>query len=64
VVGKDHLQLTLAHGGSVGEAIAFGFAASDPGPGTRVDLVATAELDVFRGVPRARLKVARLARAG
>jgi single-stranded-DNA-specific exonuclease len=64
VVGKDHLQLTLDHGGATGEAIAFGFAGADPGPGACVDLVATAELDVFRGVPRARLKVARLARAG
>jgi single-stranded-DNA-specific exonuclease len=63
VVGKDHLQLTLAHGGSVGEAIAFGFAAADPGPGARVDLVATAELDTYRGLTRARLKVSKLARA-
>ena len=64
VVGKDHLQLTLDHGGATGEAIAFGFASSDPGAGACVDLVATAELDVFRGIPRARLKVARLTRAG
>jgi single-stranded-DNA-specific exonuclease len=64
VVGKDHLQLTLDHGGTTGEAIAFGLAGADPGAGARVDLVATAELDTFRGVSRARLKVARLARAG
>jgi single-stranded-DNA-specific exonuclease len=64
VVGKDHLQLTLDHGGTTGEAIAFGFAGADPGAGARVDLVATAELDTFRGVARARLKVAKLARAG
>jgi single-stranded-DNA-specific exonuclease len=62
VVGKDHLQLTLAHGGAMGEAIAFGFAESDPGAGARVDLVATAELDTYRGLTRARLKVAKLAR--
>jgi single-stranded-DNA-specific exonuclease len=62
VVGKDHLQLTLDHGGATGEAIAFGFAGADPGPGARVDLVATAELDTFRGLTRARLKVSRLAR--
>ena len=49
VVGKDHLQLTLDHGGATGEAIAFGFADYDPGAGARVDLVATAELDTFRG---------------
>jgi len=64
VVGKDHLQLTLDHRGATGEAIAFGFAAADPGAGACVDLVATAELDVFRGIPRARLKVSKLARAG
>jgi single-stranded-DNA-specific exonuclease len=64
VVGKDHLQLTLDHGGAVGEAIAFGFAEADPGAGARVDLIATAELDTFRGLPRARLKVSRLARVG
>jgi single-stranded-DNA-specific exonuclease len=62
VVGKDHLQLTLDHGGATGEAIAFGFAGADPGAGARVDLVATAELDTFRGLTRARLKVSRLAR--
>jgi single-stranded-DNA-specific exonuclease len=64
VVGKDHLQLTLDDGGAMGEAIAFGFAEADPGPGTRVDLVATAELDTYRGLTRARLKVSKLARAG
>ena len=63
VVGKGHLQLTLDHGGSTGEAIAFGFAEADPGAGACVDLVATAELDTFRGTPRARLKVSHLARA-
>jgi single-stranded-DNA-specific exonuclease len=63
IVGKDHLQLTLDHGGTTGEAIAFGFADADPGAGARVDLVATAELDTFRGMARARLKVAKLARA-
>jgi len=64
VVGKDHLQLTLDHGGATSEAIAFGFADEDPGAGARVDLVATAELDTFRGLTRTRLKVSKLARAG
>ena len=63
LVGKGHLQLTLDHGGATGEAIAFGFAESDPGAGARVDLVATAELDTFRGLRRARLKVSKLAKA-
>jgi len=62
VVGKDHLQLVLDDGRTTGEAIAFGFAGSDPGAGARVDLVATAELDTFRGTARARLKVSKLAR--
>jgi single-stranded-DNA-specific exonuclease len=62
VVGKDHLQLTLDHGGATSDAIAFGLADSDPGAGARVDLVATAELDTYRGLTRARLKVSRLAR--
>jgi single-stranded-DNA-specific exonuclease len=63
IVGKGHLQLTLDHGGTTGEAIAFGFAEADPGAGACVNLVATAELDTFRGTPRARLKVSHLARA-
>jgi single-stranded-DNA-specific exonuclease len=62
-VGKGHLQLTLDHAGATGEAIAFGLAAHDPGAGARVDLIATAELDTYRGTRRTRLKVSRLARA-
>ena len=57
VVGQGHLQLTLSHAGWVGEAIAFGMADRDPGRGAQVDLLATAELDVFRGERRTRLKV-------
>jgi len=64
LVGKGHLQLTLDHAGATSEAIAFGLGDQDPGPGARVDLIATAELDTFRGARRARLKVSRLARAG
>jgi single-stranded-DNA-specific exonuclease len=61
-VGKGHLQLTLDHGGATSEAIAFGCGDADPGAGALVDLVATAELDTFRGVRRTRLKVAKFAR--
>jgi single-stranded-DNA-specific exonuclease len=61
-VGKGHLQLTLDDGGAMGEAIGFGLADIDPGAGTRVDLIASAELDTFRGARRTRLKVSRLAR--
>jgi single-stranded-DNA-specific exonuclease len=62
VVGKKHLQLTLDHEGATSEAIAFGFGESDPGPGAVLDLVATAELDTFRGARRARLRVTKFAR--
>jgi single-stranded-DNA-specific exonuclease len=62
VVGKRHLQLTLDHDGATSEAIAFGFGDADPGPGAVLDLVATAELDTFRGARRRRLKVTKLAR--
>jgi single-stranded-DNA-specific exonuclease len=59
-VGQGHLQLTLMDRGAVGEAIAFGMADRDPGTGAAVDLLATAELDTFRGARRARLKVRHL----
>jgi single-stranded-DNA-specific exonuclease len=62
VVGKKHLQLTLDHHGATSEAIAFGFGERDPGPGAVLDLVASAELDTFRGARRARLRVTKLAR--
>ena len=62
VVGKGHLQLTLDHGGVLGEAIAFGLGDADPGAGAVLDVVATAELDTFRGARRARLRVTKLAR--
>jgi single-stranded-DNA-specific exonuclease len=61
-VGNGHLQLTLDDGADMGEAIGFGLAAHDPGAGARVDLIASAELDTFRGTTRTRLKVRRLAR--
>jgi single-stranded-DNA-specific exonuclease len=59
-VGQNHLQLTLAHRGAVADAIAFGMADRDPGSGANLDLLATAELDTFRGARRARLKVRHL----
>jgi single-stranded-DNA-specific exonuclease len=62
VVGKGHLQLTLDHGGVISEAIAFGLGEADPGPGATLDVLATAELDTFRGVRRTRLRVTKLAR--
>jgi single-stranded-DNA-specific exonuclease len=62
-VGNGHLQLTLDHGGALGEAIGFGLGDQDPGAGAQVDLLATAELDSFRGIRRTRLRVSRLVRA-
>jgi single-stranded-DNA-specific exonuclease len=61
-VGQGHLQLTLADAsfGAFADAIAFGMADRDPGTGASVDLLATAELDIFRGARRARLKVRQL----
>jgi single-stranded-DNA-specific exonuclease len=60
LVGQGHLQLTLESQGAVGEAIAFGMADRDPGTGASLDVLATAELDTFRGNRRARLKVREL----
>jgi single-stranded-DNA-specific exonuclease len=62
LVGQGHLQITLSHRGATGDAIAFGMADRDPGRGACVDLVASAELDTFRGNRRARLKVKHLYR--
>jgi len=62
LVGQGHLQLTLAHRGASGDVIAFGMADRDPGGGASVDLLASAELDTFRGNRRARIKVKHLYR--
>ena len=59
-VGQGHLQLTLAHRGSMSDAIAFGMADRDPGSGASLDVVATAELDTFRGARRTRLRIRHL----
>jgi single-stranded-DNA-specific exonuclease len=63
LVGQGHLQLTLTHRGAYGDAIAFGMADRDPGRGASVDVVASAELDTFRGNRRTRLKVKHLYRS-
>jgi single-stranded-DNA-specific exonuclease len=57
LVGQGHLQLSLAQLGARADAIAFGMGDRDPGRGARIDLLANAELDTFRGERRARLKV-------
>jgi single-stranded-DNA-specific exonuclease len=63
VVGAGHLQLTLERDGAVGDAIAFGMADADPGEGAAVDVIGCAEVDVWRGVRRLRLRVKRLVKA-
>lgn len=62
VVGQKHLQLSLSCGGARGEAICFNMAEQDPGRGAAIDLLAVADLDVFRGNRRARLRVKHLVR--
>jgi single-stranded-DNA-specific exonuclease len=62
LVGDGHLQITLRHRNATGDAIAFGMGAQDPGRGACVDVVASAELDTFRGNQRTRLKVRHLYR--
>ena len=63
VVGQGHLRLTVARGRAQGDAIAFNMAEQDPGRGAVVDLIAVADLDTFRGVRRARLRVKHLMRS-
>jgi single-stranded-DNA-specific exonuclease len=62
VVGANHLQLTLARGTAVGDAIAFGMADRDPGQGTSVHVIGNAEVDSYRGYRRTRLRVRHLLR--
>jgi single-stranded-DNA-specific exonuclease len=62
VVGSSHLQLTLAHGSSVSDAIAFGMGDKDPGKGARLDVIGTAEVDEFKGQRKIRLRLRHLLR--
>jgi hypothetical protein len=57
VVGERHLQLTLGRGNVQTDAIAFGMAAEAPPDGAAVDIVASPEVDTFRGYRRPRLRV-------
>ena len=63
VVGTSHLMLTLTHGASVSEAIAFGMGDRDPGKGARLDVIGTAELDEFRGQRKIRLRLRHFTRS-
>jgi single-stranded-DNA-specific exonuclease len=62
VVGTSHLQMTLSCGSAVSQAIAFGMADRDPGEGTQIDIIATAEIDSFRGNRRPRVRVKQILR--
>jgi len=63
VVGVSHLQLTLAHGAFVSNAIAFGMADRDPGRGARLDVIGVAEIDEYRGQRKTRLRLRHLMRS-
>jgi single-stranded-DNA-specific exonuclease len=63
VVGASHLQLTLAHGASTSDAIAFGMGDRDPGQGARLDVMGTAEVDAFRGRRKMRLRLKHFVRS-
>ena len=62
VLGTSHLQITLARGAAVGHAIAFGMADRNPGEGTEIDVIGTAEVDRHRGSRRPRVRVKHLIR--
>jgi single-stranded-DNA-specific exonuclease len=62
VVGKGHLQMALSEGRARADAIGFNMADRDPGAGTTIDLLASADLDNYRGNRRARLRVKHLFR--
>ena len=62
VVGTSHLQMTLASGAAVSQAIAFGMANRDPGEGAQVDIIGTAEVDSFRGNRRPRVRIKQILR--
>lgn len=63
-VGQGHLQIVLAQGTTVADAIGFGMAAQAPGDGTVVDILASPEVDAFRGFRRARLRLRQIFRSG
>jgi single-stranded-DNA-specific exonuclease len=63
VVGTSHLQLVLADGSNVADAIAFGMAERDPGQGACLDVIGTAEVDQFRGKRKIRLRLRHLLRS-
>jgi single-stranded-DNA-specific exonuclease len=63
VVGASHLQLTLAHGAQTSDAIGFGMGDRDPGRGARLDVIASPEVDEFRGQRKIRLRLRHFVRS-
>jgi single-stranded-DNA-specific exonuclease len=63
-VGQGHLQVTLSQGPSAVDAIGFNMAADAPPDGSVVDVLATPEVDAFRGFRRARLRLRQIFRSG
>ena len=63
VVGASHLQLTLADGATVSDAIAFGMGDRDPGTGARLDVIGVAEMDEYRGRRKIRLRLSHFMRS-
>lgn len=61
----DHVALKMRRGAEVIDAIAFGTPPDRglPGTGVALDLVGTLERDLFRGLPRLRIRVADYAEA-
>jgi single-stranded-DNA-specific exonuclease len=63
VVAGNNLLLTLGRGPATAEAVAFGMGHRDPGAGAALAIIATAEVDTFRGTRRPRLRVRQLLRS-
>ena len=60
ILGKGHLHLAVTTDAGRGEAIAFNMAEQDPGRGATIDLLASLEVDTYRGTRRSRLRVRHL----
>jgi hypothetical protein len=66
-VGERHLLLGLARspgGPALIDGIGFGMAGRDPGQGSALHLIATAEVDSHGGGRRSRLRLRHLLRVG
>lgn len=57
VVGKGHLQLTVTRDGASADGIGFGLGAAAPPLGSSLDVVASPEIDSYRGQRRTRLRI-------